>query len=71
MCIRDSSKVANIEKKMPRSYIDAEGFNITKKGISYLAPLIKGEDYPKFRNGVPIYTKLRKQLVAKKLDQTW
>ena len=65
------SKVANIEKKMPRSYIDAEGFNITKKGISYLAPLIKGEDFPKFKNGVPIYTKLRKQFVAKKLDQSW
>ncbi len=65
------SKVANIEKKMPRSYIDAEGFNITKKGINYLAPLIKGEDFPKFQNGMPVYAKLRGQLVAKKLNQKW
>ena len=65
------SKVANIEKKMPRSYIDAEGFNITKKGRNYLAPLIKGEDFPKFQNGMPVYAKLRKHLVAKKLNQKW
>ena len=65
------SKVANIEKKMPRSYIDADGFNITKKGRNYLAPLIKGEDFPKFQNGMPVYAKLRRQLVAKKLNQKW
>ena len=65
------SKVANVEKKMPRSYIDAEGFNITKKGRNYLAPLIKGEDFPKFQNGMPVYAKLRRQLVAKKLNQKW
>ena len=56
---------------MPRSYIDAEGFNITKKGRNYLAPLIKGEDFPKFQNGMPVYAKLRRQLVAKKLSQKW
>ena len=65
------SRVANIEKKMPRSYIDAKGFNITKKGRNYLAPLIKGEDFPKFQNGMPVYAKLRRQLVAKKLNQKW
>ena len=65
------SKVANVEKKMPRSYIDAEGFNITKKGRNYLAPLIKGEDFPEFQNGMPVYAKLRRQLVAKKLNQKW
>ena len=65
------SRVANMEKKMPRSYIDAEGFNITKKGRNYLAPLIKGEDFPKFQNGMPVYAKLKRQLVAKKLNQKW
>jgi len=65
------SRVANIEKKRPRSYIDAEGFNITKKGRNYLAPLIKGEDFPKFQNGMPVYAILRRQLVAKKLNQKW
>ncbi len=65
------SKVANIEKKMPRSYIDAEGFNITKRGRNYLAPLIKGEDFPKFQNGMPVYAKLKRHLVAKKLNQKW
>jgi 6-phosphofructokinase len=61
------SKVANIERKMPRSYITADGFGVTGKGIEYLAPLIQGEDYPPYENGVPKYAQLKNQLVAKKL----
>jgi len=61
------SKVANIERKMPRSYITADGFGVTGKGIEYLAPLIQGEDYPPYENGVPKYARLKNQLVAKKL----
>ena len=61
------SKVANIERKMPRSYITADGFGVTGKGIEYLAPLIQGEDYPPYENGVPKYVRLTNQLVEKKL----
>jgi 6-phosphofructokinase 1 len=32
-----------------------------------LQPLIAGEDYPPFKNGLPYYPKLKKVLVAKKL----
>jgi 6-phosphofructokinase 1 len=61
------AKVANVERKMPKSFISADGFGITAKGKRYLAPLIAGEDYPPYRNGMPAYVSLKKQLTPKKL----
>ena len=61
------SKVANVEKKMPRSYISKDGFGITAKGRKYLEPLIKGEDYPPYTGGLPDYVRLKNILVRKKL----
>lgn len=61
------AKVANIEKKMPRSYISADGFGVTTRGMKYLAPLIQGEDYPPYKDGIPQYARLKNQLVKKKL----
>ncbi len=59
-------KVANVEKKMPRDYISEDGFHITGKCRTYLAPLIAGEDPPPFRNGLPQYVKLKNAAVTKK-----
>ncbi len=53
------SRVANREKKMPRGYISRNGFSITPSCRRYLAPLIRGEDYPPYRDGLPLYTELR------------
>jgi 6-phosphofructokinase 1 len=61
------SKVANVEKKMPRAYISKDGFGITPKGRAYLEPLIRGEDHPPYKNGLPDYVRLKNQLVKKKL----
>jgi len=61
------SRVANKERKMPKRFISADGFGITTAARRYLAPLIEGEDYPTYRNGVPQYVRLKNQLVAKKL----
>jgi len=60
-------KVANVEKKMPRSFISKDGFGITQKARDYLQPLIVGEDYPPYKNGVPHYPKLKKVLAPRKL----
>ena len=62
------SRVANVERKMPKSYISKDGFGITARGRRYLAPLIAGEDYPEYRNGLPQYVRLKNELVAKKLE---
>ncbi len=61
------AKVANMEKKMPRSFITKDGFNITQEARKYLDPLIAGEDYPPYKNGIPDYVSLRKVMVPKKL----
>ena len=59
--------VANMEKKMPRSFITEDGYGITPKARDYLEPLIAGEDYPPFKGGIPSYVRLKKILVPKKL----
>ena len=61
------SKVANVEKFMPRDFITPDGFGITAKCRTYLSPLIKGEDYPPFKDGLPQYVRLKNVAVPKKL----
>ena len=61
------SKVANVEKFMPRNFITTDGFGITAPCKRYLMPLIQGEDYPKYKDGVPVYATLKNVPVAKKL----
>jgi len=60
--------VANVEKKMPLEYISEDGFGITEACRRYLRPLIQGEDYPPFKNGLPDYVTLRNEPVPKKLN---
>ena len=60
-------RVANVERKMPKSYISQDGFGITARARRYLAPLIRGEDYPRYKQGLPQYTRLKAELIAKKL----
>lgn len=62
------SKVANVEKMMPKNFISKDGFGITDKCREYLAPLIKGEDYPPYKDGLPNYVRLKNVAVAKKLS---
>jgi 6-phosphofructokinase len=60
-------KVANVEKMLPRNYITADGLGITAKARAYLAPLIRGEDFPPFKDGLPFYVRLKNVAVPKKL----
>jgi 6-phosphofructokinase len=59
--------IANVEKKMPKEYITKDGFGITPECRRYLQPLIEGEDYPPYKNGLPQYVRLRNVAVPKKL----
>ena len=63
------ANVANVEKFMPREFITADGFHITEACRKYLSPLIAGEDFPPFKNGLPDYVRLKKVLVPKKLNK--
>ena len=62
-------QVANHEKMMPRSYISKDGFGITPAARRYLAPLIQGEDYPPYKDGLPAYIRLKSVAVKKKLPR--
>jgi 6-phosphofructokinase len=59
--------VANVEKMMPRDFITEDGFGITEVCRRYLEPLIQGEAYPPYENGLPAYQRMGNSLVARKL----
>jgi len=61
------SRIANKEKMLPRRYISADGFSITEACRRYLQPLIRGEDYPPYINGLPKYVTLKNVAVRKLL----
>jgi ATP-dependent phosphofructokinase / diphosphate-dependent phosphofructokinase len=61
------AKVANVEKMLPRDYISADGYGITAKARTYLAPLIKGEAPPPYKDGLPQYVRLKNVAVPKKI----
>lgn len=63
------SEVANVEKMMPRKYISSNGFHITEECRDYLLPLINGESYPPFKNGLPQYVVLKNEAVPKLLKK--
>jgi 6-phosphofructokinase 1 len=63
------SNVANIEKILPKSFITKDGFGITSKCKKYIENLIKGENYPPYKNGLPDYAKLKHPLAKKKLEK--
>ena len=63
--------VANKEKMLPRDFISADGYGITDKARVYLAPLMKGEAPPPYRDGLPQYVRLKNVEVPKKLETTF
>lgn len=63
--------VANVEKMLPEDYITEDGYGITEKARAYLQPLILGEDYPPYKNGLPNYVVLKNILVEKKLTENF
>lgn len=63
------SDVANVEKTVPPEYISDDGFGITEACRRYLRPLIAGESYPPYKDGLPDYVTIKGVPVAKKLTK--
>ena len=63
-------KVANAERKMPLEFLTADGFHITQACRDYLSPLIQGECYPPYQNGLPDYVRLKKKYLPKLLSNS-
>jgi ATP-dependent phosphofructokinase / diphosphate-dependent phosphofructokinase len=62
------AEVANVEKTIPRNFITEDGFGITQACHDYLRPLIQGEAYPPYKNGMPYYPNIEHPLVEKKCE---
>ncbi len=54
----DVHKIANVEKKVPRSWINASGDGVTEAFLAYCRPLIQGEIMPVMENGLPVHLTL-------------
>jgi 6-phosphofructokinase 1 len=65
------SAVANKEKMVPRNFITEDGFGITAACRRYLAPLIGGESYPPYKDGIPLYVTLKGKRVRKRLTKSF
>ncbi len=61
------SKIANQEKTLPKNFIRSDGFGITEACRNYLLPLIQGEAYPPYQDGIPSYVTLKNRCISKKL----
>ena len=60
-------RIANFEKKLPKSFISNDGFGITKKGADYFRPLLGKRDASDIKN-YPVFTKGKLKLISKKLS---
>jgi 6-phosphofructokinase 1 len=65
----DLKSVANQEKLMPHAFITDDGFHITEACRTYLSPLIQGEIFPPFKDGLPDYVKTNNILTPKKTGE--
>lgn len=50
--------IANYIRTLPDEYINAEGNYVTEACAEYILPLIEGEAYPTYENGLPKYVRL-------------
>lgn len=57
--IFDINKIANVEKKVPREWINESGDYVTQQFINYVKPLIQAELTPIMTNGLPRHLTLK------------
>lgn len=57
--IFDINKIANVEKKVPREWINESGDYVTQQFINYVKPLIQSELTPIMTNGLPRHLTLK------------
>ncbi|SES77171.1 6-phosphofructokinase [[Clostridium] polysaccharolyticum] len=53
--IEDIDKIANEERRVPQEWINESGNDVTEEMVTYLKPLIQGESFVTYQNGLPSY----------------
>lgn len=51
----DIELIANKTKLVPRHYINPRANNVTDECLEYILPLIAGECYPEYKDGLPVF----------------
>ena len=57
--LKPLNQIAEQVKAFPTNWI-IDGNKISNEYIEYVLPLIKGESYPKYVNGLPVFAKIDK-----------
>lgn len=65
--ITDLDAVATLERRLPRQFIAADRCHITPACRAYLLPLVAGESWPPFREGLPVHAHLTNHRVPRRL----
>ena len=59
--------IMNREKRLPRGFLTTDGYRLTASARSYFTPLIRGEAWPPFADGLPLHAKLKLKPVTRRL----
>ena len=51
----DIFKIANQTKCVPAEFINERGNHVTDECLRYILPLVEGESYPEYKNGLPVF----------------
>jgi 6-phosphofructokinase 1 len=63
--------IMNREKRLPRSFLNAAGYQLTARARSYFEPLIQGEAWPPFAGGLPVHATLKLKPITRRLESAW
>ena len=59
--------IMNQEKTLPRNFLTADGYRLTARARRYFTPLIRGEAWPPFADGLPVHAQLKLRAARRKL----
>ena len=63
--------IMNREKRLPRSFLSADGLRLTARARAYFMPLIDGEAWPPFAGGLPVHARLKLHPVPRQLKSAF
>lgn len=61
----------NREKRLPRNFLTTDGYRLTARARTYFTPLIRGEAWPPFTDGLPVHAQLKLQPVTRRLQSAF
>lgn len=63
--------IMNREKRLPRGFLTTDGLRLTARARTYFGPLIQGEAWPPFAQGLPVHAQLRLKPVPRGLQSAF